>query len=170
MIVLLDDVIEPTVAMSEMIRVREERVALVLLAVEVEPPRVSGYGAFDVSATNDDRAKKVAGMVEKPAAEDAPSNWVPTGRYLLDRATFDFFHRIEPSKAGELQLTGAVDLLISEGHPAHDVVHDGIRHDLGNPAGFIPASVEFSLRHSENRPALFPDLEEIMENYRLERD
>ncbi|TKW73484.1 MAG: UTP--glucose-1-phosphate uridylyltransferase, partial [Staphylococcus hominis] len=27
------------------------------------------------------------------------------------------------------------------------VVHDGIRHDLGNPAGFIPASVEFGLRH-----------------------
>ena len=47
------------------------------------------------------------------------------------------------------------------------MVHDGIRHDLGNSAGFIPASVEFSLRHSEYRPALFPDLEAIMENYRL---
>lgn len=100
MIVLLDDVIEPTVAMSEMIRVREERVALVLLAVEVEPPRVSGYGAFDVSATNDDRAKKVAGMVEKPAAEDTPSNLVATGRYLLDRAIFGALRRITPGKGG----------------------------------------------------------------------
>ena len=50
----------------------------------------------------------------------------------------------------------------------HVVVHDGIRHDLGNPAGFIPASVEFGLRHPKYGPALFKDLEAIMEKYRLE--
>ena len=83
---------------------------------------------------------------------------------------FDAFLRIEPDKGGELQLTGAVDLLISEGHPVHVVVQDGIRHDLGNPAGFVPASVEFSLRHSEYGPALFHDLEAIMEKFRLERN
>lgn len=86
-------------------------------------------------------------MVEKPAAEDAPSNLVATGRYLLDRAIFDALRRIKPGKGGELQLTDAIDLLISEGHPVHVVVHDGIRHDLGNPAGFTPASGEFGLRH-----------------------
>lgn len=44
----------------------------------------------------------------------------------------------------------------------------GIRHDLGNPAGFIPASVEFGLRHPKYDPALFRDLEAIMEKYRPE--
>ena len=107
--------------------------------------------------------------MEKPALWDAPSNLVATRRYLLDRAIFDALRRIEPGKGGELQLTGSVDLLISEGHPVHVVVHDGIRRDLGSLAGFIPASVEFSLRHSEYRPALFHDLDAIMENYRLER-
>lgn len=82
----------------------------------------------------------------------------------------DFYvlRRIKPGKGGELQLTDAIDLLISEGHPVHVVVHDGIRHDLGNSAGFIPASVEFGLCHPKYDPALFHDLEAIMEKYRAE--
>ena len=53
--------------MSEMIRVRQEHGGLVLLAVEVEPSRVANYGVFDVEATDNERVKKVVGMVEKPA-------------------------------------------------------------------------------------------------------
>ncbi|OFL59035.1 UDP-glucose pyrophosphorylase [Corynebacterium sp. HMSC065D07] len=165
-VMLPDDVIEPTAAMSEMIRVRQERGGSVLLAVEVEPDHVSNYGVFDIESTDNDRVKKVVGMVEKPAVEDAPSNLAATGRYLLDRAIFDALRRIVPGKGGELQLTDAIDLLISEGHPVHVVVHDGIRHDLGNPAGFIPASVEFGLRHPKYGPTLFRDIEAIMEKYR----
>ncbi|MFS0182900.1 UTP--glucose-1-phosphate uridylyltransferase [Corynebacterium striatum] len=165
-VMLPDDVIEPTAAMSEMIRVRQEHGGSVLLAVEVDPAHVSNYGVFDVEDTDEDAVKKVVGMVEKPAAEDAPSNLVATGRYLLDRAIFEALRRIEPGKGGELQLTDAIDLLIAEGHPVHVVVHDGIRHDLGNPAGFIPASVEFGLRHPKYGPTLFRDIEAIMEKYR----
>lgn len=165
-VMLPDDVIEPTAAMSEMIRVRQEHGGSVLLAVEVNPDHVSNYGVFDIEDTDNDRVKKVVGMVEKPAVEDAPSNLAATGRYLLDRAIFDALRRITPGKGGELQLTDAIDLLISEGHPVHVVVHDGIRHDLGNPAGFIPASVEFGLRHPKYGPTLFRDIEAIMKKYR----
>lgn len=72
--------------MGEMIRVRWEHGGSVLLTVAVGPSQVSNYGVFDVEATDDERVRKVVGMVEKPAAEDAPSNLVATGRYLLDRA------------------------------------------------------------------------------------
>lgn len=165
-VMLPDDIIEPTVAMSEMIRVRQEHEGSVLLAVEVEPENVSNYGVFDVQDTEEGGVKKVVGMVEKPAVEDAPSNLVATGRYLLDRAIFDALRRITPGKGRELQLTDAIDLLISEGHPVHVVVHEGIRHDLGNPAGFIPASVEFGLRHPKYGPALFRDIEAMVGKYR----
>lgn len=165
-VMLPDDVIEPTAAMGEMIRVRQEHGGSVLLAVAVDPAHVSNYGVFDINDTEQAGVKKVVGMVEKPAVEEAPSNLVATGRYLLDRAIFGALRRIKPGKGGELQLTDAIDLLISEGHPVHIVVHDGIRHDLGNPAGFIPASVEFGLRDPKYGPALFRDLEEIMEKYR----
>ena len=95
-----DLVIEPTAAMGEMIRVRWEHGGSMLLAVEVEPSQVSNYGVFDVEATDEDRVKRVVGMVEKPAVGDAPSNLVDTGRYLLDRATFGALRRITPGKGG----------------------------------------------------------------------
>ena len=163
-----DWVIEPTAAMGEMIRVRQEHGGSALLAVEVESSQVSNYGVFDVEATDDDQVKRVVGMVEKPAVGDAPLNLVATGRCLLDRAIFGALRCITPGKGGELQLTDAIALLISEGHPVHVGVHDGIRHDLGNPAGFIPASVEFGLRHPEYGPALFDHLEALLEKYRGE--
>ena len=108
--------------------------------------------------------------MEKPALWDAPSNLVDTGRYLLDRAIFGALRRVTLGKGGKLQLTGAIALLLFEGHPVRVVVHDRIRHDLGNPAGFIPASVESGLRHQKYGPALFYDLEAIMEKFRLERN
>ena len=86
--------------MGEMIRVRWEHGGSLLLEVEAEPSQVSNYGVFDVEATDDDRVKKVVGMVEKPAAEDAPSNLVDTGRYPLDRAIFGALRRITPGRAG----------------------------------------------------------------------
>ena len=101
---LPDDVIEPTVAMSEMIRVRQEHGGSVLLAVGVEPSQVANYGAFDVKATDDDRVKKVVGMVEKPAVEAAPSNLVATGRYPLDRAILASFTVSLPARPGSCSL------------------------------------------------------------------
>ena len=95
---------EPTAAMGEMIRVRKEHGSSVLLAVEVEPSQVSNYNVFDVEVTDDDRLKKVVGMVEKPAVGDAPSNLVATGRYLLDRAISSALRRITPRPGGSCSL------------------------------------------------------------------
>ena len=164
-VMLPDDVIEPTAAMSEMIRVRQEQGGSVLLAVEVDPAHVSSYGVFDIEATGDARVKKVVGMVEKPAVEDAPSNLVATGRYLLDRKIFDALRRIKPGKGGELQLTDAIELLIEEGEPVHVVVHQGKRHDLGNPGGYIPANVDFGLRDEKYGPTLYKAIKQIMAEY-----
>jgi UTP--glucose-1-phosphate uridylyltransferase len=73
---------------------------------------------------------------------------------VLDRAVFDALKRITPGAGGELQLTDAVAMLISEGHPVHVVVHRGGRHDLGNPGGFLRAAVDFALQHPEYGPDL----------------
>ena len=67
-VMLPDDVIEPTAAMSEMIRVRQEHGGSVLLAVEVDQAQVSNYGVFDIEDTDQEGVKKVVGMVEKPAS------------------------------------------------------------------------------------------------------
>ena len=155
-VLLPDDLVLPFGILGRMNAVRAERGGSVLCAFEVDPDNVSSYGVFEVEDTDDPSVKKVLGMVEKPAAEDAPSHLAAAGRYVLDRAIFDALRRTEPGAGGEIQITDAIDLLIDEGHPVHVVVHDGTRHDLGNPGGYIKACVDFAL----DNPAYADDLRE----------
>ena len=171
-VMLPDDLVLPTGVMDQMVRVREELGGSVLCAFNVSHEEVFNYGVFDVvdaeRAIEGVDVLKVRGMVEKPAVEEAPSTLVATGRYLLDRAVFDALRRIEPGKGGELQLTDAIELMISEGHPVHVVVHEGKRHDLGNPGGYIPANVDFGLRDEKYGPALYPAIKKIIAEFEAE--
>lgn len=167
-VMLPDDLVLPAGVMKRMAQVRTEFGGSVLCAVEVADDEVSNYGIFDVEqvssvqdAENSD-VRRVIGMVEKPNREEAPSNLAATGRYLLDRAIFDALRRITPGSGGELQLTDAIALLIDEGHPVHIVVHQGKRHDLGNPGGYIPACVDFGLSHPKYGLQLRRALTQIM--------
>lgn len=146
-VMLPDDLVLPMGAMEKMAEVRAQFGGSVLCAVEVPREEVSNYGVFDIEESDDAYVKKVRGMVEKPDVADAPSNFVATGRYLLDREIFDALRKIKPGKGGELQLTDAIEMLIEAGHPVHILVHQGIRHDLGNPGGYIRACVDFGLKH-----------------------
>ncbi|WP_112270496.1 UTP--glucose-1-phosphate uridylyltransferase [Lentzea terrae] len=163
-VLLPDDIVEPNDALQKMAKVREEKGGSVLLAFDIPREQISAYGVFDVRDTGSDDVKQVVGMVEKPKPEDAPSTFAAAGRYLLDRAIFDALKRITPGAGGELQLTDAIALLINEGHPVHVVVHRGGRHDLGNPAGFLRAAVDFALKTPEYGPDLREWLRERLDN------
>jgi UTP--glucose-1-phosphate uridylyltransferase len=144
----------PSGVLIKMAEVRERFGGSVLCAFDVPREKISSYGVFEVDETSDPDVKRVHGMVEKPSPEEAPSTLAAAGRYLLDRAVFDAIDRIEPGAGGELQLTDAIQLLIDEGHPVHVVVHRGGRHDLGNPAGYVRAFVDFALDDPEIGPEL----------------
>nr|WP_188586262.1 UTP--glucose-1-phosphate uridylyltransferase [Gordonia jinhuaensis] len=156
-VLLPDDLVLPGGVLEVMARTRAKRGGTVLCAIEVPDDKISAYGVFDVEPLPDaanPNVMKLKGMVEKPNAEDAPSNYAAAGRYILDRAIFDALRRIEPGAGGELQLTDAIALLIEEGHPVHVVVHRGTRHDLGNPGGYIKACVDFALVRNDYGPEL----------------
>ncbi len=157
MVLLPDDLVLPTGVLEKMAKVRAEYGGTVLCAIEVTPDEISAYGVFDVepaSGAENPDVLRVRGMVEKPNPADAPSMYAAAGRYVLDRAIFDALRRIERGAGGEVQLTDAVALLISEGHPVHVVVHRGSRHDLGNPGGYLKAAVDFALDRDDYGPDL----------------
>jgi UTP--glucose-1-phosphate uridylyltransferase len=170
-VLLPDDFVLPTGVLITMAAIRQRHGGSVLCAFDVPREQISAYGVFEISDVDDVRdgtdadVKRVRGMVEKPAPEDAPSTLAAVGRYLLDRAVFDALRRIAPGAGGELQLTDAIALLINEGHPVHVVVHRGVRHDLGTPAGLLRASVDFALAD----PDIGPDLRSWLRD-RMERE
>jgi UTP--glucose-1-phosphate uridylyltransferase len=157
MVLLPDDLVLPSGVLETMSMVRSEYGGTVLCAIEVAPDEISAYGVFDVEPVpnggNPD-VLKVKGMVEKPKAKDAPSMYAAAGRYVLDRAVFGALRRIDRGAGGEVQLTDAIALLITEGHPVHVVVHHGSRHDLGNPGGYLKAAVDFALDRDDYGPDL----------------
>ncbi|WP_046321858.1 UTP--glucose-1-phosphate uridylyltransferase [Mycobacterium sp. UM_Kg1] len=156
-VLLPDDLVLPTGVLETMSKVRARRGGTVLCAIEVSPEEVSAYGVFDVEPLPDGDnpdVMRVKGMVEKPKAQDAPSTYAAAGRYVLDRAVFDALRRIDRGAGGEVQLTDAIALMISEGHPVHVVVHRGSRHDLGNPGGYLKAAVDFALDRDDYGPDL----------------
>jgi UTP--glucose-1-phosphate uridylyltransferase len=157
MVLLPDDLVLPPGVLEAMSMVRAQYGGTVLCAIEVSPEEISAYGVFDVEPiANGDNPDvlKVNGMVEKPKAEDAPSLYAAAGRYVLDRAIFGALRRIDRGAGGEVQLTDAIALLITEGHPVHVVVHHGSRHDLGNPGGYLKAAVDFALDRDDYGPDL----------------
>ena len=158
--------------MDKMVEVRNRLGRSVLCAFNVSREEVFNYGVFDVEDAGEScdgfEVLKVRAMVENPAVEDAPSTLVATGRYLLDRGIFEALRRITPGKGGELQLTDAIELMISEDHPVHVVVHEGKRHELGNPGGYIPANVDFGLHDEKYGPALYTALKKIITEYEAE--
>ncbi|MGB8960850.1 MAG: UTP--glucose-1-phosphate uridylyltransferase [Pseudonocardiaceae bacterium] len=153
-VLLPDDLVMPTGVLIKMAAIRQRYGGSVLCAFDVPREQISAYGVLTIDDTDEPDVKRVRGMVEKPAPDMAPSTFAAAGRYLLDRAVFDALHRIAPGAGGELQLTDAIALLIEQGHPVHAVVHRGGRHDLGNPAGLLRASVDFALEDPEIGPEL----------------
>lgn len=156
-VLLPDDLVLPAGVLETMARTRARHGGSVLCAIEVPGEAISSYGVFDVEEAADDDhpdVLRLRGMVEKPAPADAPSNYAAAGRYVLDRKIFDALRRIEPGAGGELQLTDAIALLIADGEPVHVVIHRGVRHDLGNPGGYLKAAVDLALARDDYGPEL----------------
>lgn len=130
-----------------------EATGLGVIAVEPVPrENIHLYGVIDATpepATRwGDRLLRVSNLVEKPRTEDAPSNLVITGRYLLPPEIFDCIERTPPGRGGEIQLTDALRILAQE-HGLLALVYEGKSYDAGDKLGFLKATVEMALKNPE---------------------
>lgn len=147
-VMLSDDIIDSrTPALKQLLDVYEKYDAPVLATMEVEGEAISRFGALAVEEV-EERVYRVKDMVEKPRLAEAPSNLAIIGRYVL---TPDIFHEIEntrPGAAGEIQITDAMRSLLRK-RDFYAVRFEGTRYDAGDKLGFLMATVEFALKHSE---------------------
>jgi UTP--glucose-1-phosphate uridylyltransferase len=165
--VLLGDefVEEEQPLLPTMLDLQAETGGIVLALGEVDPSDTARYGIASVSeaepavamvasgASGISAAFRVTGLVEKPKPDKAPSNLAVLGRYILPASIFDAIRRIKPGAGGELQLTDAMELLLSEGVPVHGVVYTGTRYDTGMPLGYLQAVVQIAVRRGDLGPA-----------------
>jgi len=118
-VILADDLIDAKVpVMRQMVQHYEQYAASVLGCVEVPKSEVSSYGIVDskpVSKKRGERVSRMAGIVEKPKPEDAPSTLSVVGRYILTPAVFSHLEKIQQGVGKEIQLTDAIAALLKKG-------------------------------------------------------
>ena len=113
---------------------------------QVPRDQVSSYGVLDPAAPIDeDGVILVSDLVEKPSVQNAPSDYILIGRYVLTPDVFDEIERLTPGSGGELQLTDALRAQARRA-PFHGVLSRVARYDTGNPLGFLEAAIAFALR------------------------
>ena len=143
-VLLGDDVVASDVpCIQQMIEVYEQVKAPVLAVMRVPGDEISSYGV--IAATSEgERLHRVSRLVEKPPADEAPSDLAIIGRYILTPAIFEHVKKTGTDARGEIQLTNALESLLSE-TPIYGFEFEGVRHDCGNKLGFLKASVEYAL-------------------------
>jgi UTP--glucose-1-phosphate uridylyltransferase len=90
----------------------------------------------------------VDGIVEKPKPEDAPSNLAVVGRYILTPRIFELLENTTRGAGNEIQLTDAIAALLRE-EQVLAYEFDGQRYDCGSKLGYLKATIEYGLKHSE---------------------
>lgn len=161
-VMLPDDVIAGEKScLQQMVEAYEETGGSMVAAMEVEPDRTSSYGVLDVESVNGPIVK-AKGMVEKPAAGTAPSNLAVIGRYILTHKVLQNLNKIDRGAGGELQLTDAIAMEITQDRDVFGYKFEGQRYDCGSKAGYLQATVAFALDRPELSDEFVDYLQDIL--------
>lgn len=136
--VLLGDVIVPGNDMlNRMKKISDEHDGASVIAVLPVPmDQVSRFGVISGSEVADG-VWKVDGLVEKPPAEEAPSNLTVFGRYLLSPRVMELLGDVAPGAGGEIQLTDALDAVLAEEEMYAMVIDPDEGFDTGTVATWL---------------------------------
>jgi UTP--glucose-1-phosphate uridylyltransferase len=167
-VLLGDDFIHPDDhLLRQMIETRARFGGSVVALMEVESDQISLYGAVAMEPTDQDGIVRVTDMVEKPAPEDAPSNWIVIGRYVCDPAVFGVLRRTPPGRGNEIQLTDALKTLAQtpaeQGGGVYGVQFRGRRYDTGNRQDFLRTTVQFACERPEIAEEFVPWLRKYVD-------
>ena len=153
-VLLGDDLIdEKEDLLARMVEVQERTGGSVVALMEVPREAISAYGAAAIEAVEgEDDFVKITGLVEKPAADEAPSNYAVIGRYVLSPKVFEILEDTAPGRGGEIQLTDALQTLAQgegEGESVYGVVFSGRRFDTGDKLSYLKANVILAAERPE---------------------
>jgi UTP--glucose-1-phosphate uridylyltransferase len=168
-VLLGDDFIHPEDGLLQrMLEVRQQRGGSVIALMEVAYDQVSSYGCAAIEETDEDDVVRITDLVEKPAPDDAPSNWIIIGRYVCDPAVFRVLEHTPPGRGGEIQLTDALKELAktdpADGGGVYGVLFRGRRYDTGNKIDYLRTLVQFACERPDVAPEFLPWLRKYLDN------
>ena len=152
-VILSDDVVvgdRPCI--GQLMHAYQEVHSSIVAVAEVPLEETNRYGIIAVDPTvealDHGRLQRVSRVVEKPLADEAPSNLAIVGRYVLTPKIFDKLEQTPRGAGGEIQLTDAIEALMEE-QQVYAYRFDGVRYDAGTTMGWLKASVELALQRPD---------------------
>ena len=124
--------------LSQMKDLYQQHMCSIVAVMEVPESQIHNYGVVSGEYLTDNLLK-VDDMVEKPIADEAPSNLAVIGRYILTPDIFNVLESIPPGKGGEIQLTDALCQLAKQGNVLA-YKFEGKRFDCGSMDGYVEAT------------------------------
>ena len=137
--------------MKQMVEAYNEVGGNLISVLEVPEDEVSSYGVIKPGKRGfgpGGALTEVLGLVEKPRREDAPSNLIISGRYILQPEVMRTLESQGKGAGGEIQLTDAMARMIGQ-QPFHAVTFAGRRFDCGNKTGFVEATLALALERED---------------------
>lgn len=152
-VMLGDDVIDSEVpCLKQLMNCFNEYKTSILGVQKVNENDVMKYGIIKGLYIKEN-LYKVKVLIEKPTIDEALSNIAILGRYIITPQIFEVLNNVKPGKNGEIQLTDALQQLISiEAMYACEFV--GNRYDVGDNLGLLQANIEFALKRGDLREKL----------------
>jgi UTP--glucose-1-phosphate uridylyltransferase len=157
-VLLGDDVIDSRDALLErMLEVHSQTGDNVVALMEVPRNQIHLYGCAAIEQTQESDVVVVRELVEKPEADQAPSNHAVIGRYVLRHELFGVLEQTTPGRGGEIQLTDALQFAAHNPEVAggvRGVVFSGRRYDTGDKLDLIRATLRIAIDRKDIGPEL----------------
>ena len=122
----------------------------ILGGIHNENPKDASRYAFAKGETVEDGVIKISDLVEKPGAENKPSNLAIVSGFAFPPEIFDALRSIERVPGKELVYVDGVNKLREEGKEAYAVeIKGGKYYDCGNITEYLKTNVEIALSRKD---------------------
>lgn len=147
--------------LSQMMNVYGSHGGNVVAVEEVPQDQVYKYGVVGKGEAAGS-GFRITSMVEKPKVEDAPSNLIISGRYILQPEIFQLLDKQTAGTGGEIQLTDSMLGMLQQ-QDFFGVQFTGTTYDCGEKIGFLAANVALGLSRDDISPQFRGTLKAIIE-------
>ncbi|MGU3540178.1 UTP--glucose-1-phosphate uridylyltransferase [Methylobacterium sp. A54F] len=160
--VLLPDMLSRG-CMDQMLAAYARHGGNVIAVEEVKPEETHQYGIVSVGDTFG-QTFEITGMVEKPKQGTAPSNYIISGRYILQPEIFEILEKGEKGAGGEIQLTDAM-IRLAEQQSFFGMRYEGRTYDTGSKLGFLTANLAYALEREDLAGPLRAEIARLLDNH-----
>jgi UTP--glucose-1-phosphate uridylyltransferase len=145
--------------LAQLIAAHERTGGSVVGVMAVPPSEAIKYGVVEVAERLDERLVRCSRIVEKPPADDVPSNLAAVAGYVLTPDIFGYLEQTDVGQGGEIWLADGVQQIAARGN-LYALEFVGRRYDAGNKLEFLQATVDLALARPDLGPAFRAYLEE----------